>query len=355
MKHTKPPMDANYFIRRICVYCVFFLLSQSAFAANHIIHISVDGLYADALNILSETELPNFSRLKNEGSTTLKARTDPDWTTTLPNQTSQFSGRRVDDNEQEHGWEINFDPGTTTLHSNAGRYIAGIFDVVHDAGLSTILFAGKQKFALFERSWNAINGADDHIGIDDGKNKIDKFIFDQSTESLVSKFIDDLENQTRHYAFLHIKDPDTAGHDYGWSILPGSEYLNAIKTTDNYLGQILTFLDTNSEYDATVIILTSDHGGIVGRTKHTANNYQSHTIPFYVWGKNVENADLYALNKCTAIQPSATEIPPYSSTLQPIRNSDAANLAALLLGLPQIPGSHIHTVKQIKSKNLKSC
>jgi predicted AlkP superfamily pyrophosphatase or phosphodiesterase len=331
-------------------------LNQSIFAASHIIHISVDGLYADALNILTETELPNFTRLKNEGSSTLKARTDPDWTTTLPNQTSQFSGRRVNKSEQGHGWEINFDPGIATLHSNAGKYIAGIFDVVHDAGLSTILFAGKQKFALFKRSWNATNGAGDHIGIDNGKSKIDKYIFDQSTASLVSNFIDDLESQTRHYAFLHIRDPDTAGHDHGWSILPGSEYLNAIKTTDNYLGQILNFLDTNSAYkNSTVIILTSDHGGIVGRTNHIANNFQSHTIPFYIWGENVENADLYTLNKCTAIQPSATEIPPYSSVLQPIRNSDTANLAALLLGLPQIPGSHIHTIKQIKSKNLKSC
>jgi len=349
-------MDINYFTIKICAFCALFLLSHSIFAASHIIHISVDGLYADALNILSETELPNFSRLKNEGSSTLKARTDPDWTTTLPNQASQFSGRRVNNNGQEHGWEINFDPGMVTLHSNAGKYIAGIFDAVHDAGLSTILFAGKKKFALFKRSWNATNGADDHIGIDDGKNKIDKYVFDQSTASLVSNLIDDLENQTRHYAFLHIRDPDTAGHGHGWSILPGSEYLNAIKTTDNYLGQILTFLDNNSEYEnSTVIILTSDHGGIIGTTNHTANNYQSHTIPFYIWGENVENADLYTLNRCTAIQPSAIEIPPYSSALQPIRNSDAANLAALLLGLPQIPGSHIHTVKQIKSKNLKSC
>ncbi|MGI9317378.1 MAG: alkaline phosphatase family protein [bacterium] len=346
-------MEISFFTKGVHVFSVFLLLTQSSFAASHVVHISIDGLYSNALEVLGDAEIPNFTRLKNEGSSTLNARTDTEETTTLPNHTSQFSGRQVE-SRQGHAWRLNDDPGSATLHSNAGRYIVGIFDVVHDAGLSTVLFAGKQKFVLFKQSWNAINGADDVNGVDDGKNKIDKYEFNQSTTQLVSNFISDLENQDRHYAFIHIRDPDTAGHTHGWNISPGSEYLSAIKTTDNYLGRILNFLDTDSVYkNSTVVILTSDHGGIIGTTYHAAFHYQSHTIPFYIWGKDVESTDLYTLNKNTAVQPSPTDNPPYKTTLQPIRNGDAANLASFLLGLPRIPGSHIQTIKRINSKNIK--
>lgn len=336
-------------IKLISVSIVFLLLNQNIFAASHVIHISVDGLYSKAITILSESEIPHITRLIHEGASTLEARTDTEETTTLPNHTSQFSGRRVNRNKGGHGWRLNFDPGTATLHSNAGEYIASIFDGVHDAGFSTSLFAGKSKFSLFKRSWNALNGDHDRNGADNGKNKIDVYKFDPSTPSLVSEFISDLSNQTRHYAFLHIRDPDTAGHEFGWSISPGSEYLNAIKTTDSYIGQILNFISTNREYsNSTVVILTSDHGGVVGTDNHPSGNHQSQTIPFIIWGQDVEISNIYFLNKLTAIQPPATENPPFDKTLQPIRNGDAANLASMLLGLPPIPGSHIHTIKQLK-------
>ena len=217
--------------------------------------------------------------------------------TTLPNHTSQFSARQVSVNRGGHGWRINVDPIIPmTIHTNAGQYISSIFDVVHDAGLSTSLFAGKKKFALFERSWNEENGAADTVGDDDGRNKIDRYEFNPVTSQLVDDFIADLEAQDRHYAFLHIKDPDTAGHAFGWNINPGSEYLNAIKTTDSYLGQVFSHIDASSQYaNSTVVILTSDHGGALGTQNHPPTSYRSHSIPFFVWGNIVGHGDIYAL------------------------------------------------------------
>ena len=251
---------------KIISLSVFFLIfNQNVFAASHVIHISVDGLYSNALKVLNDSEIPNFTRLINEGAATLEARTDTEFTTTMPNQSSQFTGRPAEKDMGGHGWRLNFHPIKTTLHENAGEYISGIFDVVHDAGLSTSLFAGKSKFSLYARSWNDVNGADDQHGIDNGKSKIDNYRFDPHTPSLVSEFIDDLRHQARHYAFLHIREPDTAGHEFGWSTTPGSKYLNAIKTTDGYLGLILNFINSDEEYiNSTVVILTSDHGGAIG-------------------------------------------------------------------------------------------
>ena len=334
----------------------FWLCMQHANAADHVIHISVDGLYAPAINHLGE-QLPNYSRLIREGASTLNARTDFDFTTTLPNHTSQFTGRQVTRNNGGHGWEINVDPGMdVTIHSNAGEYISSIFDVAHDAGLSTTLFTSKEKFLIFKRSWNQIHGAFDSSGTDYGKNKIDHYEFNDTTSQLVTSFINDLDNNNRHYSFLHLRDPDSAGHKFTWSLAPGSQYLTAVAVTDNYLGQILSFVESNGNYkNSTAVILTSDHGGLIGTFSHVINNYQSQTIPFFVWGENVTDIDLYALNQCTSTPPGQKALPDYSQQLQPVRNSDAANLALSLLNLPPIPGSSIRTIRHVSKKMVTTC
>ena len=341
----------------IALTALFYICVSQASTVSHVIHISVDGLYAKAISSLGEQKLPNFTRLKNEGASTLSARTDTDFTDTLPNHTTQLTGRRVERNHQGHGWIFNIDPGALiTVHINAGEYINSIFDSVHDAGLSTGLYASKQKFTLFKRSWNSVHGAADTVAVDNGKNKIDKYVFNTNTARLITNFITDLADQPRHYAFLHIRDPDTAGHDYSWSLTPNSPYLNAIVNTDQYLGEILDFIETDTEYkESTALILTSDHGGALGQTDHPESSYQSHAIPFYVWGASVTHGDLYEINPCTSTQPAEQAIPDYSEDLQPVRNGDAANLSASLLGLPLIDGAHIKTIKNYKSSVPPSC
>ena len=343
-------------LKKFTVTLLLCCYMQIACAANQVIHISVDGLYAPAVELIGDM-LPNYSRLIKEGASTLDARTDFNFTTTLPNHTSQFTGRPVNKNIGGHAWRINIDPGMdTTLHSNAGEYISSVFDLVHDAGLSTSLFTSKEKFAIYQRSWDEMHGAQDITGADNGKNKIDYYEFNDVTSELVTSFLSDLENNTRHYAFLHLRDPDSAGHKYTWRMVPGSQYLQAVVATDDYLGQILSFIENNSNYkDSTAIILTSDHGGIVNTFSHVVNNFQSQTIPFFVWGNNIVAEDLYTLNQCTAKLPHQKQTPDYMQRLQPVRNSDAANLALLLLNLSPIPGASIRTVRQVDSKTLKSC
>lgn len=307
----------------------------------HVIHVSVDGLRPDVITNLGPTQLPHFHRLQREGAFTHNARADVDYTITLPNHTGMLTGRRVTGVEG-HGWTGNGEPGGQTLHGVKGSYVASVFDVAHDHGLRTILFAGKTKFVLFDNSYDATNGAPDAVSPDHGRDKIDLYHHDEDIARLVDEFVTSMAARPAHYAFLHIREPDTTGHASGFNPALGSAYSNVVKTVDGLLGRLFALVDGNDTLRGrTAIVLTSDHGG--SGTNHTQADVAAHyTVPFFVWGPGVAaGRDLYDLNPLGRRDPG-TGRPLYGDAVQPIRNADTANLAAGLLGLPPVPGSHVN-------------
>lgn len=322
---------------------------------EHVIHISVDGLRSDAITTLGPELAPNFTRLCNdEGVSTDNARTDPVIANTLPNHTSQLTGRGVF-GDDGHGWFINDDiQELVTLHLLKGSYVASVFDVVHDVGLSTALYATKRKFSVFDRSWNGIHGASDETGFDNGRDKIDTYFFDGDMNMVVTTFVADMASVNYSYALLHLRAPDSTGHDSTWDLTPGSDYLNAVIEVDILLGDIFALVTTAPELlGTTAIILTADHGGEIGTTIHLlipkSGLIDSGIVPFCVWGSGIfPGDDLYVLNPSTRRDPG-NSIPPLSDPIQPIRNGDAANLALDLLSLPPVPGSTINAAQDLST------
>src|SRR3982751_2839549 len=148
----------------VAVLGLIALFALRAEAAEHVIHISVDGLNSGVLQSLIDAgEAPNFKRFENEGAWTINARADYTFTNTLPNHVTILTGRPVLEpvglpNAPFHNWTSNTIPRRgMTLHQHG--YIPSIFDVVHDAGRSTALFSSKDKFVLFDQSYNETNGA----------------------------------------------------------------------------------------------------------------------------------------------------------------------------------------------------
>ena len=119
-----------------------------------VVHISIDGLRPDAV---APDTMPSLFELRERGAWTGNARTDPDVTRTLPNHTSQLTGLPVA-GPSGHGVTYNEDQGRT-VHDEAGRYVASVFDVVHDHGGRTGAWVGKQKFNVMDRSWDASTGS----------------------------------------------------------------------------------------------------------------------------------------------------------------------------------------------------
>ncbi len=320
--------------------------NPNATRIDHVLHISVDGLRPDIITSLGAQNAPNFFRFRTEGAWTDNARTDVLNTSTIPGHSSHITGRPVF-GDNGHGFWWNSDPGPFTLHTKG--YKASVFDVVHDYGLSTALYAGKSKFVLFENSYNAQSGATDITGMDNGKDKIDTYVYDGNMEVLATTFIEDYKVKQYDYAFFHFRNPDGQGHSTGWKLDNTTEYAEKVKEIDVLLASFFKVIETTPGLAGnTAIILTADHGGEEDKKNHgNVFDPDNYTIPFYVWGPGVaRGADLYALNNSVRRNPGTAQ--PTDDGLLPIRYGEVANLALNLLGLPSIPGSVYNADQSLK-------
>jgi predicted AlkP superfamily pyrophosphatase or phosphodiesterase len=180
-----------------------------------------------------------------------------------------------------------------TVHRVAGHYVASVFDVVHDNGGSTALFASKIKFNLYGRTWNT-HGGPDRVGRDDGRAKIDRFTIDRDNTRLVAKLTAELRRSPREFTFVHLSLPDRVGHSHDFM---GKKYLDAVESTDRLLGRILNTVATRPALRRqTLVLITADHGGS-GAGHYVASKLQNYRIPFMAWGPGVAaGRNLYGFN-----------------------------------------------------------
>ena len=73
--------------------------------------------------------------------------------------------------------------------------MASIFDVVHDHGGSTALYATKHKFQFYVRSWN-VHGAPDRVGSDDGRAKIDNVVIERDDDRAAGALVDSFAHES---------------------------------------------------------------------------------------------------------------------------------------------------------------
>ncbi|GAA1502321.1 alkaline phosphatase family protein [Nocardioides humi] len=290
---------------------------------KHVIAISVDGLNPRALKKLGRAGTPNLHRLiKDEGAGTVNARAQLELTITLPNHTSMVTGRRIKAGKGGHGVTWNDDTVTKTVQQAAGHDVDSVFTQVHAAGGTTAVYATKSKFWLFERSW---------------PKAVDKNVIQVEKNGAVVKALrDDLATSPASFSFVHLGKPDQMGHKFGWMT---PKYLRAVAKMDKLIGTIIAQVESSpSLRTSTVIVLTSDHGGVPGTKNHVwKKNREDYRVPFAIWGAGVDRADLYAINPHRAApgrsRPNAKADP------QPIRNGEVANVSLDILGVDAVPGS----------------
>jgi hypothetical protein len=285
-----------------------------------VIAVSIDGLNPAAIRKLGPDGTPTLHRLVDEGASTLNARTEREQTNTLPNHTGMVTSRRIAAAKGGHGVTWNDERMTPrTVQRAAGHPVASVFSVVDSPERDTALFASKQKFSLFKRSWS---------------KGVDKSVIREDNAQLVRQVRTDIGDKARSFRFVHLSAPDVAGHAHGFM---SPAYLDAVASVDRLLGRIVAKVEGQGDLaDHVVLIVTADHGGR-GPSHRDPTKLFNYRVPFIVWGAGVAaGADLYDLNPDYADPGKARTS--YAGR-QPVRNGDVANLATDLLGLEAVPGS----------------
>lgn len=218
--------------------------------------ISIDGLRPD---LLLRADTPHLQDLAAHGAFTFYANTT-DAAITLPSHASMLTGYAP----QAHGIEWNDtrpDAGFPTKPT--------LFELAKKAGYSTALIAGKSKFTTLAKP-----GTVDFVAI-----PAEEKAADADVAALAVGIVRDYQPQV---IFLHLPSVDTIGHKHEWA---SQEQLAAIGEADRHVGEVLAALKEAGVLDATVIFVTSDHGG--AGASHGGVDPRSRLIPWIVSGRGI--------------------------------------------------------------------
>ncbi|CAG8651466.1 729_t:CDS:2 [Ambispora leptoticha] len=84
-------------------------------------------------------------------------------------------------------------------------------------------------------------------------------VYDYTVVSRLVDYIRNPENKDLKLLFVHLTDVDEHGHGHGYGSQP---YLNQIKILDSQVATILKAIDEAGWRDDSLVIMTTDHGGI---------------------------------------------------------------------------------------------
>ena len=231
---------------------------------RNVVVVSIDGLRPDAITTYNA---PTLQRLMREGSYTLSARTiDP--SKTLPSHTSMLTGQPPD----RHGVLWN----NVTSAERDSIDMPNIFSVARTRGYSTAAFFSKAKFGPLQ-----VADTLDYSQAPGG------WFGRWSSQRTVTDVAAYLESAKPNVLFVHLTDPDAAGHSDGWMT---DAYGRAVLEADRAVNRLISLSDRAYGSGKFSLIVTADHGG--HGTNHGSADPLDVTIPWIVWGQGVKQGRL---------------------------------------------------------------
>jgi predicted AlkP superfamily pyrophosphatase or phosphodiesterase len=233
---------------------------------RHVVLVSIDGLRPDAI---AAYDAPTLQRLTREGSYTLLANTITP-SKTLPSHTSMLTGETPD----RHGVLWN-----TALSSERDRIEQpNVFSVARERGYRTAAFFSKSKFHPLQRP-ETLDFSQSPGGWF-GRWRSDRTVTD------VERF---LATASPNLLFVHLADPDRAGHGSGWM---SADYGRAVSESDAAVQRLLAAAEVAFGAGNYTFIVTADHGG--HERDHGTADARDMTIPWIAWGRGVRVGELAA-------------------------------------------------------------
>ena len=263
------------FVRRSIIITAVFSFALTVFAApraEHVFIISIDGGNPD---VIQRSEMPVLKKLVKEGAHTWVAETIVP-SLTLPAHTSMLTGVGAD--KHKVTWN-NWSP------TNGLVRVPTIFAAAKQAGLSTAMFVGKEKFRHLLQpgtvdEFNLNRPASVVVSKSDSGDLNLKKEGNVFARVVAGDAADYIVRTKPNLCFIHFTDPDTIGHISGWG---SPEQLKAFADTDAALGVVLKAIRKAGIAKESVIIISADHGGHDrGHTKGTPEDMH---IPWIAWAK----------------------------------------------------------------------
>lgn len=242
------------------------LLEPGPSLTKNVVLVSIDGLRPDAIERFGA---PTMQRLMREGSYSLTARTILP-SKTLPSHTSMLSGELPDD----HGVLWN---NVTTAKKDVVEFPT-VFSVAREHGYRTAAFFSKAKFTPLQRP-----GTLDYSQAPGG------WWGRWSSERTVEDVIEHLATQKPNVLFVHLTDPDRAGHSSGWM---SEAYGRAVRAADEALGALVDAAEKAYGSGNYSVIVTADHGG--HDYDHGSDDERDVRIPWIAWGRGISSGQLSA-------------------------------------------------------------
>lgn len=234
--------------------------TPAASLSRHVVIVSIDGLRPDAIEAFGASTL---QRLMREGSYTLSARTiDP--SKTLPSHTSMLTGQPPD----RHGVLWN----TVATADASSIDLPNVFGVARAQGYSTAAFFSKAKFQPLQ-----VEGTLDYSQAPGG------WFGRWSSDRTVRDVANYLDGARPNVLFVHLTDPDAAGHRAGWM---SASYGDAVRQADRAVNRLMTVAERAFGSGSYSLIVTADHGG--HKTNHGSDDPRDVTIPWIAWGRGVK-------------------------------------------------------------------
>jgi predicted AlkP superfamily pyrophosphatase or phosphodiesterase len=259
----------------VVTLCLLALSSGAAPRAEHVFIISLDGGKPAAI---AQSQMPVLGRLVAEGAHTWTANTIYP-SITLPSHTSMLTGVGPDKHHiLWNGW----------VPSRGVVGVPTVFSEAKQAGFSTAMFVGKEKFRhlLLTNSVDEFTyGRSDAIQVvkSDGDGAEEKREGTVLADRVARQAATYIVGHKPNLCFIHFADPDSTGHRSGWG---SPQQLEAFAKSDAALDVVLKAINQAGIADQSVVIVTADHGGH-GHT-HGSKNPEDMEIPWVAWGKGVK-------------------------------------------------------------------
>ena len=230
--------------------------------ADHVFVIAFDGWGSYCMDSVS---MPNTRSLMEAGTYTFYKRTVLP-SDSAPNWASMFAGAP----NEFHGWSNNGSgPDVQPVYLNKNGVFPTIFSILREQDPEA------EIGCIFE--WGGIRPLIDE--------KAHNYCIKEKQENLTPLAVEYIKTKKPDFLTVIYDDPDHVGHADGHDT---PAYYAKMEQLDSWLGEIIAAIKEAGIYDDSIIVVTSDHGGI--NTSHGGRSLMEMDTPFIVAGKNIRKA-----------------------------------------------------------------